>query len=80
MPQQNKNFQRHRIHHNSEPHNSKRISEDHLYINFNYNQIDAKHTFATDVYHLIYGDVEFTHQQMHFFILKNTLKFTLKYT
>jgi len=24
--------------------------------------------------------VEFTHQQMHFFILKNTLKFTLKYT
>ena len=27
---------------------------------------------------LIY--VEFTHQQMHFFILKNTLRFTLKYT
>jgi hypothetical protein len=25
-------------------------------------------------------NVEFTHQQMHFFILKNTLKFTLKYT
>ena len=25
-------------------------------------------------------DVEFTHQQMHFFILKSTLKFTLKYT
>jgi len=24
--------------------------------------------------------VEFTHQQMSFFILKNTLKFTLKYT
>jgi hypothetical protein len=24
--------------------------------------------------------VEFTHQQMHFFYLKNTLKFTLKYT
>ena len=23
--------------------------------------------------------VQFTHQQMHFFILKNTLKFTLKY-
>ena len=25
-------------------------------------------------------NVEFAHQQMHFFILKNTLKFTLKYT
>ena len=24
--------------------------------------------------------LEFTHQQMHFFILKNTLKFTSKYT
>jgi len=25
-------------------------------------------------------NIQFTHQQMHFFILKNTLKFTLKYT
>jgi len=56
VPQQNKNFQRYRVHHNYEPHNSKCISEDHLYINFNYIQTDAKQTFATDVYQLTYGD------------------------
>jgi len=34
--------------------------------------------FIVAPWFLIY--VQFTHQQMHFFILKNTLKFTLKYT
>jgi len=34
--------------------------------------------FIVAPYILIY--VQFTHQQKHFFILKNTLKFTLKYT
>jgi len=33
--------------------------------------------FIVALHILIY--VEFTHQQMHFFIFKNTLKFTLKY-
>ena len=35
-------------------------------------------TFIVALCILIY--VEFTHQQIHFFILKNTLKITLKYT
>ena len=42
--------------------------------------LHVKSLFFTIVapYILIY--VQFTHQQMHFFILKNTLKFTLKHT
>jgi hypothetical protein len=48
------------VHQNSEPHNSKCTSEDYLYINFNYTQTDAKHTFATDVYQIIYGDLAHT--------------------
>ena len=49
-----------KVHHNSEPHNSKCISEDNLYINFYYIQSDIKHTFATDLYQLIYGDLAHT--------------------